>query len=118
MWSNFFAAGGFGMYPVSIFGFSLIAASVLYALRPQQRTGRLVFTLGILTFAAGLLGALTGICRSFHYIQQVDPAKQLTIMALGVEESLHDVVLALILVVLGGLFASAGTLRAQAATAT
>lgn len=112
MWSNFFAAGGWGMYPVSVFGFLLIAASVLYALRPMQKTARLALTLGLVTFAAGLLGAFTGVCNSLHYIPQVEQAKQLETMALGVEESLHDIVLALILIVLAGIVVAAGTLRA------
>lgn len=112
MWSNFYAAGGWGMHPVSIFGFLLIVASVLYALRPQRIGARLVLTMGIVTFAAGVLGAVTGICNSLHYLPQVEPAKQLGIVALGVEESLHDVVLALMLVVLGGLVSTIGTLRA------
>src|SRR6185436_19593437 len=29
MWSNFFAAGGWGMYPTMIFGFFLLATTVL-----------------------------------------------------------------------------------------
>jgi hypothetical protein len=112
MWSNFYAAGGWGMYPVSVFGFFLIATSVLYALRPQPRLARLAFTLGAVTFAAGVLGAITGMCTCFHYIPQVEQGKQLAIMALGVEESLHDTVLALMLVVLGGLITAIGTTRA------
>lgn len=111
MWSNFFAAGGWGMYPVSIFGFLLIAASVLYALRPQQKTSRLVLIFGLVTFAAGLLGTATGLCTTFLYLEQVEKAKQLEIMALGCEESLHNTVLALILVVISGLIAAGGTLR-------
>jgi Na+/proline symporter len=113
MWSNFYAAGGWGMHPVSVFGFLLIAASVLHALRPQQKTARLALTLGMLTFAAGLLGTFTGICNSAFYIQHVAKVDQVEILALGVEESLHDVVLALILVVIGGLVASVGTLRSS-----
>ena len=111
MWSNFYAAGGWGMYPTTVFGFLLLAASVLHAIRPQPKTARLALTLGIVTFAAGLLGAFVGICNSMHYIPQVDHGSQLEILALGCEESLHDVVLSLMLVVLAGLIAGVGTLR-------
>lgn len=117
MWSNFYAAGGWGMYPTSVLGFFLLAASVLYVIRPQPRTARLALTLGIVTFAAGLLGAFVGICNSAHYLPQVDHANQLEILALGCEESLHDVVLALILVVLAGLIGGAGALRSQSGDA-
>ena len=118
MWKDFFAAGGFGMYPVSIFGFLMIAACVLYALRPSPKAARTAVAMGVATFSAGLLGAATGICNSLHYIPQVATEKQIEIMALGVEESLHDVVLALILIVLGTLIAAAGTLRAPSAPQT
>ncbi len=114
MWSSFFAAGGWPMYPTSLLGFLLIAASVLYALRPDPKLARLSGTLGIVTFAAGLLGAFIGIGTSLHYIPQVDRARQLEILALGVEESLHDVVLALMCVVLAGIVVAVGHLRARA----
>ena len=116
MWSNFYAAGGWGMHPVSIFGFLMIAASVLFAIRPQPRLQRLAVTLGFVTFGWGLLGTAAGICLSAHYIQQVEPAKQLVVLSLGVEESLHNVVLALILVIMGGLVTAIGTLRSSNAT--
>lgn len=111
MWSNFYAAGGWGMYPTSVFGFFLLAASVLYVVRPQPKVARLALTLGMLTFAAGLLGAATGICNTGLYLHQVEPVQQVEIFALGIEESLHNVVLSLILVILAGLIAGVGTLR-------
>ena len=113
MWANFFEAGGWGMYPVSIFGFVLIAASVLYALRPERRTARLSLTLACVTLAAGLLGTSVGVCTTFLYLQQVEQAKQLQIAALGVQESLHNLVLALILAIVAGLLAAVGTLRGK-----
>lgn len=112
MWSNFYAAGGWGMHPVSVFGFFMIVTSVLHAIRPQAVSARLVLTMGFVTFGAGLLGAITGICNSFHFLPQVPADKQLGVMALGIEESLHDVVLALMIVVLGGLISAVGSLRA------
>lgn len=111
MWKNFFAAGGFGMFPVSLFGFLLVASAILYAVRPERRTARVALVLGLLTFAAGLLGAFVGICNSAHFIPDVPHGNQLEILALGVEESLHDVVLALILVLVGGLVACVGAAR-------
>src|SRR5262245_22442203 len=116
MWTNFFRAGGFGMYPTLFFGLFLIASCVLYAIRPNPRQARLAITLGILTFAAGLLGAFSGMATSAHFIPQVPKNDQLEILALGFGESLHDVVLALIIVVLGGLIASVGALRSSPAS--
>jgi hypothetical protein len=115
MWQNFYAAGGWGMYPTSLFGFLSIGASALYALRLERRFARLAGALAGLTLAAGLLGATVGICNSAHYITEVPKTEQLQILALGFEESLHDLVLALILAILGGLVAVLGLLRAGSA---
>jgi hypothetical protein len=111
MWSNFFAAGGWGMYPTMLFGFLLLATTVLHALRPEPRFQRLIGWLGIATFGAGLLGTAVGICNSAHYLGQVPPADQLKTFALGCEESLHNLVLALIIVVLTALIGAASSVR-------
>jgi hypothetical protein len=108
----FYEAGGWGMHPVAIFGFLLVAASVLYLLRPEAKFRQLVTTLGMITFASGLLGTVTGIRNSARYLEQVEPAKQLQIFALGIEESLHVVILSLVIVIIAGLLAAVGTLRA------
>ena len=117
MASEYFAAGGFGMYPVSIFGFFLVVACVLYALRPRPGHARLGWLLGALTLMAGWLGTATGICNSAFYIQHVEQPKQLEILALGVQESLHDMVLALIFGILAGLIAMVGLVREMRAKA-
>jgi hypothetical protein len=109
--SDYFIAGGIGMYPTALFGLLLLAACVLHALRPEPTRARLGLTLGIVTFASGLLGTSLGLCMSARFISQVPKSEQLQILALGCEESLHNVVLALLLVVLGGLLASVGALR-------
>jgi hypothetical protein len=111
MWSNFFAAGGWGMYPTMLFGFLLLATIVLHTLRPEPRFQRLSVILGIMTFASGLLGTIVGICNSAHYLDQVPPQDQLKTFALGCEESLHNLVLALILIQLAALVTAASALR-------
>jgi len=117
MLSEFYVAGGWGMYPVTIFGFLLVAASVLYVLRPHAKHRKLVGTMGVVTFASGLLGTATGICASARYLEKVEPVRQVQIFALGIEESLHVVVLALILVVIAGLLTAVGSIRPQATPA-
>jgi hypothetical protein len=96
MLSSFFVAGGYAMYPTAIFGFLFIAACVLHVLRPEPRRARLAVMLGIVTFAMGLLGTFVGICTSAHYIPQVAKGEQLEIFVLGCEESLHNIVLAIV----------------------
>ena len=117
MWATFFQDGGWGMYPTTGFGLLLVAASVLLVLRPEPRRTMLVASLGVVTFASGLLGTSVGVVNSFHYLSQVPKAEQLEIATLGCAESLNNLVLALIIVVLAGLIASLASLRLRAAGA-
>lgn len=112
MWSTFFHDGGWGMYPTSVFGFLLMGAVGLSLLRPERRWIPLVASLAVATFGAGLLGTSVGIVKSFHYLPEVPKADQLTIATLGCAESLNNLVLALIIVVLASLLASLAALRA------
>jgi hypothetical protein len=112
MWKDFYHAGGWGMVPTTIIGFFLVAVTVLYLLRPEPHRARLVMSLAMVTFASGLLGTLVGICNSAYYIPEVAQPKQLEILALGCQESLHVTVLALLIVTFAGLIASIGAARA------
>ena len=118
MWSNFYAAGGWGMYPTSVFGFVLVVVGILLVLRPERRFVALVASLGAATLGAGVLGTSVGIVNTLHYLQKVPPAEQLEIAALGCAESLNNVVLALILVVFTALLASIAAARAARAAAS
>ena len=117
MWDTFFHDGGWGMYPTSLFGLLLLASAGLYVLRPERRFVPLVWSLGVATFGAGLLGTSVGIVKSFHYLPQVVPENRLTVGALGCAESLNNLVLGLMLVVVAALIASIGALRAARSAA-
>ena len=115
--ADFFRAGGFGMYPTLVFGFLLIASSVLYVLRGERRYVGLMFALGTTTLAAGLLGTCTGLVSVSRYLTHAPEADRVAVLAGGVAEALHDVVLALGLLVIAGVIASIGAFRARPATA-
>ncbi len=111
MWSNFFAAGGWGMYPTMIFGFLLLATVALDAFRKGPRSPHVAGVLTILVLCSGLLGTAVGICSTAHYLDKVPQAEQLQTFAFGIEESLHNLVLALMIVIICGLIALVGVLR-------
>ncbi len=116
MWDNFYKAGGWGMYPTSLFGFFLLAGALLYALRPETKRLLPLVCLAALTTASGALGTVMGVVRTFNYLHEVAPAEQLQIAAAGCAESLHNAVLALILIVFALLVALVGTVRAARST--
>jgi hypothetical protein len=109
-----FIAGGFGMYPTLVAGLALLVASIQYARRPERRYVPLLLTLGIFTLLAGTLGTITGFMACLGYYaspagghEPLDPL----VIALGVQESLHNVALALMLSTLAAVFASVGAWR-------
>jgi len=112
MWSEFFRNGGVGMYPTALFGFLLIATGALLALHPERRLGPLLGSLGLLTSTSGLLGFSLGLVMTFRYLQKVPQAEQFMIASLGFSESLSNVILVLMVMVVTGLLLSIGTFRA------
>jgi hypothetical protein len=112
---EFFTAGGMGMYPTLVFGFLMVASSILYLLRGEPRYLTLMASLGLTTLGAGLLGSCMGVVVSLRYLPMLPASQQLTAAALGVSESLHDVVLALTLFVFTGVIASVGAFRPRTA---
>jgi hypothetical protein len=111
MWKDFFAAGGWGMYPTLIFGFLLISVLGLYVLRGEDRLRRLGAPLWVATIASGVLGTAVGICNTVHYAMAQPREEQLSLLAMGTEESLHNLVLALLVTMVGALIACLGVLR-------
>lgn len=109
--SEFFEAGGFGMYPTLLFGFLLIACSILFVFRPEPRYLASLVGLGATTFCAGLLGTASGVINALRYLKEVPADDRLIVAALGCSESLHVLMLALILLVVAGLFVSIGAVR-------
>jgi hypothetical protein len=105
-----FHRGGWGMIPTAIFGVLLIGAAILYAVKPDKRFVPLQFSLGILTLMAGSLGFVTGMIKSLNAIGEVKPEERF-IWLIGMGESLNNIGLALMVVVLAALLASVGTLR-------
>jgi len=111
--SEFFSAGGFGMYPTLVFGFLLIVCSIVFLFRPEPRYLASIVGLGVTTGAAGLLGTCSGVMNTLRFAVTVPQEEQFTVVAMGCKESLHVMMLGLILLVVAGLFASIGAVRAM-----
>ena len=110
-----FRLGGWGMYPTLAFGLFMVLAGVRFAARTQAAMLPVVRTLGYLTGASGVLGFVTGLIKSLLYIENVPPEKRY-IWLIGLGESLCNVGLALVLIVLTLLFVAAGHFRLAART--
>lgn len=110
-----FHTGGFGMYPTAAFGLLLIAVAIRYAIKPESRYVPLQITLALLTLLSGALGFVTGIIASFSAMGGVPgDGSSKWIPLIGAAESLHNVALALALIIVGSIAASVGAARIAA----
>lgn len=109
--SEFFRAGGWGMYPTTLFGVLILGAAVAYALNPERRFVPLLVSMSVVTFGSGVLGCVMGISRTFAVIGQVPEGEQRAVTLMGISESLNDIVWAFVFIVLAMLIASVGALR-------
>jgi hypothetical protein len=105
-----FKEGGLGMFPTAVFGLLLIASAMKYAMTPEKRYVPIQIALGIMTLAAGGLGFVTGVIKSFEAIGGVTEDKR-WIWMLGVGESLNNLALALLVLTIASLVAAVGAVR-------
>jgi hypothetical protein len=109
--SEFFEAGGWGMYPTLIFGFLLVGCSILFLIRPEPRYLASLVGLGATTAGAGMLGLISGVMSTLRYLKNVPADERLMVIATGTEESLHCLMLGLILIVVAGIFVAISAVR-------
>lgn len=82
-------------------------AALVQATRSQRVKNRALVALCLATLGSGFLGALTGVIRTFQAAAQHPLEQQIRFVLLGTSESLHNIVLALILLTLTGLVTAA-----------
>lgn len=109
--SEFLREGGVGMIPTMILGFLLIASGVLSLVRPERRSLEGFVPLAVATGAAGLLGTVLGMISCYRYLGRLQVVDRLEIALVGTEESLHCLVVALVLIIIGAVLAWAASLR-------
>ncbi len=113
---DFFMEGGWGMWPVLLFGFFFFATSVLSVMRPGPQWHPRLGGLGALTLGAGALGTSMGIMSTAHFLQTVPAAEQLVTAMAGIGESVHVLALSLLLFIPSTLVATLGLLRRSPTT--
>ena len=105
-----FRLGGWGMYPTLFFGVLFITVAIGYARSAERARLVLLSVLSLLTMAAGSLGFVTAAIVTLTHA--AGTPNQDAIIAMGISESLHNIGLALVLIVLGGIATAVGAWRA------
>jgi hypothetical protein len=110
-----FRLGGWGMYPTLIAGVVLVACALGYAVRPDARRFRIVRNLSVLTFLVGALGCTSGVIKAFTSSGDADPRELPGLVVVGFGESLCNIGLALVALVMAWIAASVGAYRSGSA---
>ena len=99
--------GGWGMWPTTFMGLVLIAAAVRYMRTPDRRRLHLLRHLNVLVGLSGTLGFFTGVIKTFTNL----PSDQLYIAFIGVGESLHNVTLAICMMIVARIIVALGAAK-------
>ena len=115
MW-EFYKHGGITMFPTTLFGFILVALALSFVIRPHRHQLTRILAFGATTLVCGLLGCSVGLIMTFRFIRQLEPSEQFSVAAMGVAESLNNVVLALLIVLIASVVTCVGSLRLKSKT--
>jgi hypothetical protein len=88
------------MYPTLFVGFILLIAAARFATNPAR--GRLapIVGLGALTFLASCLGFVTGLIKTMSAAGDIELFRNGNVIVVGIGESMHNIGLGLVLLVL------------------
>lgn len=107
-----FRLGGWGMYPTLVSGIFLFVAAVRYARSADRAALPLLKNLSILTALVGSLGFVTGVIKTFTSCAGGSAGDIQQWVVVGTGESLCNVGLAMIALVMARIAMSIGSYRA------
>lgn len=105
-----FRLGGWGMYPTVVVGLVLVGLAFAHAWSPTARRAAVVKSLSMLTFLVSTLGFVTGVIKSFCTASDLD-GELGKIIVTGVGESLNNLGLGLVLLVIAWTAHTVGAAR-------
>lgn len=107
-----FRTGGWGMYPTTIIGVVLVATALRQAMRPEARRLAVVRGLSLLALLSGCLGFITGVIKTFTSLSSLEPHDAPVVALIGVGESLANIGLALVILIVAWIATTIGAARA------
>jgi hypothetical protein len=112
-----FREGGWGMYPILIFGLIALGAALRFAIRADPKLRGFVETMGVAVAFFSLSGFLTGLIATGNYVEAnklTGGEAALTVLQ-GVKESTHNLAFGATLLGLVFMVTAVGRRRVDAA---
>ena len=106
------------MYPTTLVGIWLVACAVQYARDPRAARMQVVRYLSVVTMLVASLGFVTGVIKSLTALPADTPWESGVFAAIGVGESLTNIALGLIMLIVAWGACSLGAHRACTTSAT
>lgn len=112
--TEFMREGGWGMWPILLLGFVVLASATRYAIRPERHCLRFIAILWLTLLVVIAHASLTDVAAVFHYLE--DPARapdgQLArLLITGLKEATRPAALGGIFLTLVPLLAAVGQYR-------
>jgi hypothetical protein len=116
---QFFREGGFGMWPVLVFGLMTLAASGRFAMRVERKTRNFIDAMYKVVLFSALTGLFSNLAATFHYLATRDlaPGTLGTTLCQGLQESVGPVIMGSAFLALTFMFVAIGQRRLDARTA-
>lgn len=118
---DFFVEGGWGMWPILVFGMVTVGAGLQFARRPEPGKLGFIAAMGLTTLVATIHATWIDLGAVFSYLS--DPAKVpdgelARVLVVGLKESTRPGSLGGLLLAIACLLSAVGVLRAGRATAS
>jgi hypothetical protein len=106
-----FRLGGWGMYPTLFVGIVLLISAFRFAASPLRGRLATIVGLGVLTMLTSTLGFVTGVIRTLLAANEIDPKEPGHVVIVGIGESLHNMGLGLMVLVIATIATVVGLSR-------
>jgi len=108
---EFMLEGGWGMWPILLFGLAALASAARYGIAPERTSARFVAILWLTLLATVAHATVTDLAAVFSYFERTGQPPEARVLLMGLKESTRPAALGGIFLTLVPLLAAIGVYR-------